>query len=436
MMIRPLGQGGQGRVYEVRNALGRIVVLKQLPWVGQDNRERAQQEIRLLSSLRHPCIVPYIDSFSARSMPSLPEPDVVCLVMNRCCGDLRQECLRRREADNQVGERLAIHWFTQLCWGLHHLHARKFLHRDLKSQNVLLSEGEDPPRVLLADFGMAGHLEHSEDFKRTIVGTPSFMSPEMLEGRPYGCKTDQWALGCILYEIMALESPFNGCPSYAAIVQAVLHDPPLRAPGGYGLELSATLEALLARKPDERPSNAQLLGGPLLAETFRFLLKKSSEEVREAKAGGSQVPAASEEGSYASDFESYSGSDAEEVARRERQDGCVGISEWRQLHIEASALLQPAPRADPTEEAAKVRSALCRTLGSLAQVDRALDFLRERPPLRVDSDEEEEMVLQIEIVDLFGDEGLHALPLLERCLALEKLYGCAVIKTSASGTGD
>merc|ERR1719183_2974301 len=144
-----------------------------------------------------------------------------------------------------------LSWLAQLSWGLQHLHARKFLHRDLKPQNVLLTHGGQ--RALLADFGVAGKGEHTEDLRRSIVGTPAFMSPEMLEGRPYGLKTDQWALGCVLYEMMALEPPFGTCrESYAAVVGAVLHAAPVSAPPGFSCGLSETLEGLLARKPHAR----------------------------------------------------------------------------------------------------------------------------------------------------------------------------------------
>jgi len=452
-VIRALGHGGQGRVYEVRDARGQLCVVKQLPWLATADQERALLEVRLLSSLRHPCIVPYLDSFLARSVPSIPSEDLLCVVMCRCERDLRHACVEMQTRGERFEETCVISWLAQLCWGLQHLHARRFLHRDLKPQNVLLTHSG---RALLADFGVAGHLEHTEDFKRSVVGTPAFMSPEMLEGRPYGCKTDIWALGCVLYEIMALEAPFVGCESYAAIVVAVLQSPPPRAPPYYSQELSTTLEALLARKPDSRPSSAELLAGTLLREPFRALLQSSADEVRAAA-----TPTPREEADatdYESDFESYSGSDTESPCRP-RADVEVPASntkipagewspirpdvkamsapallahslgeakklrkavtgEWRQLHIEAKALLQPVPALDPNEEAKKVRRVLTGTLGSALQVEKALTFLSERRPF-CEADVADEMVLQIEIVDAFGEEGLQALPLLERCLVLE-----------------
>merc|ERR1740129_1212434 len=211
----------------------------QLPWMGEQDKEAGMREVQLLSSLRHPCIVPYLESFLARSTPSVPSEDLLCLVMSRCERDLRQECLGRRErGGTRFEEPRILSWLAQISWGLQHLHSRKFLHRDIKPQNVLLAQSG---RVLLADFGVVGHLEHTEDFKNSIVGTPSFMSPEMLQGRPYGRKTDQWALGCILYEIMALKPPFAHCTSYAAIVDTVLQPKSLPAPPGYSQELSETV---------------------------------------------------------------------------------------------------------------------------------------------------------------------------------------------------
>lgn len=535
-VLRIIGQGGQGRVYEVRDREGRLRVIKQLPWMG-DAKETALREVRLLSSLRHPCIVPYLDSFLARSVPSVPDEDVLCLVMSRCEHDLRQACAWQRALGAPYDESRVLTWLAQLCWGLQHLHARKFLHRDLKSQNVLLSQSG---RVLIADFGVAGHLEHSQDLRQSIVGTPSFMSPEMLEGRPYGTKTDQWALGCVLYEVMALEPPFARCTCYAAVVAAVLRaEGPVEEPVGYSPQLTVTLMSLLHHKPHDRPSNTEMLRGPTLRPAFHAFLQTleaaahsslplgsrpdtallwmrgpadgavagpfgsrpdstiapgtfadAADSAVRNIAGWQDLPSklAGEVdcASYNSDFESYSGgspgpdSARSPVETRPTSAGpsdsglrvmmarglspilseplsslhstqtsiCgdiqeqtmivsadLGAGEWRQLLAEAEALMKPEPgELHGAEEAKKVRLALGEILGAEAQVEKALGWLRERRPLG-ETVEADELLLQVETLDLLGDEGLHALPLLERLVSLEAMMSrptTAVHRRSAS----
>lgn len=502
-VVRALHGGANGRVYEAKDREGRLRVVKQLPWLNQVNKEDAMREVRLLAALRHPCIVPYLENFLIRSAPSLPTEDVLCLVMSRCEHDLRQECQRRRGEGKRVDGPHALSWLAQLCWGLHHLHSRKFLHRDLKPQNVLLTQSR---RVLLADFGVACQNERTEDLRSTRVGTLAFMSPEMLDGRPYGRKTDQWALGCVLYEIMTLEPPFVNClfDSKTAVSEAFG-----RVPHDYCQELRTVLKSLLAARPEDRPSNAELLRGPLLWEPFHVFVRSL-----EAAAAGSALVAAADRGrsrglqsplpeatasagvnstgrtlhggitsnmrdflmgvhiplpapasrleeadaaSCESDIERFlrdshnatpvtarshvlgsyederknadaaqirSGVSSESSNEQEQTFalGSAGLNsdDWRQLLDEAEALLQPNHQddADALDEVERLRRALGKILGSETEVDNALRFMRERQPLS-ETEDADELLLQVEIVDLFGDDGLHALPLLERCLALE-----------------
>lgn len=87
-----------------------------------------------------------------------------------------------------------------------HVHDRKILHRDLKSQNVFLTK---KGMVKLGDFGIARVLSNTKSRAKTVVGTPYYLSPEIIESSPYNFKSDIWSLGVLLYEMCALQPPFN-----------------------------------------------------------------------------------------------------------------------------------------------------------------------------------------------------------------------------------
>ncbi len=88
-----------------------------------------------------------------------------------------------------------------------HIHAKKILHRDLKSQNIFLTKDNE---VKLGDFGISKVLESTHDFAKTSLGTPYYLSPEVCMGQKYDYKSDTWMLGCILYELCTLKRPFEG----------------------------------------------------------------------------------------------------------------------------------------------------------------------------------------------------------------------------------
>jgi len=87
-----------------------------------------------------------------------------------------------------------------------HCHDRKIIHRDLKSQNIFLNKDST---ILLGDFGIAKVLSHTRQKCKTMVGTPYYLSPEIINYQMYSFKTDIWSLGIVLYEICALKPPFD-----------------------------------------------------------------------------------------------------------------------------------------------------------------------------------------------------------------------------------
>jgi serine/threonine protein kinase len=167
-------------------------------------------------------------------------------------------------------EDIILSWFVQICLALKHVHDHKILHRDIKSQNIFLTKGNN---VKLGDFGIAKILKNTVDLAKTCIGTPYYLSPEICENKPYNNKSDIWALGCILYEMATLKHAFVAGNMKDLIVKIIRGSYP-RLPPRYSNDLRILVQQLLKRNPQERPSINTILKRTFLSKRIpRFLTK-------------------------------------------------------------------------------------------------------------------------------------------------------------------
>ena len=275
---RKIGEGGYGRIFLGRRVTSSPdapeVVLKQVKLPAKKSeREMCLREVSIMKGVHHPCILECVESFIHR--------DSVYIVMPHCSGgDLASLLARQRKRGRRLPESIVLDWFAQIVLGVEYLHSHNTLHRDLKSQNVFLRRDHLPgggapgrSRVALGDFGVARELQLDKVAARTFIGTPIFMSPEMFRHAPYGHKADMWALGCILYEMMALVEPFRA-KSMEGLARRVQHGAPARLPDQYGKHIRDVAYDLLSKKPDERPSARELIRDrPLLRDACAAILR-------------------------------------------------------------------------------------------------------------------------------------------------------------------
>jgi NIMA (never in mitosis gene a)-related kinase len=146
---------------------------------------------------------------------------------------------------------------TELAVALRDCHSgpERILHRDIKPANIFI--GADG-HVKLGDFGLAKPL--TSDFANTMVGTPFYMSPELISGKQYDEKSDIWALGCVIYEMAVLRPPFNSIlRSEDELKRNIIHQIPKRLPPLYSEALASCVCSMLAKDPTKRPRANDIL---------------------------------------------------------------------------------------------------------------------------------------------------------------------------------
>ncbi|XP_010287026.1 PREDICTED: serine/threonine-protein kinase 36, partial [Phaethon lepturus] len=250
-VLEMIGEGSFGRVYKGRRKhSAQVVALKFIPKVGRSEKElkNLQREIEIMRGLHHPNIIQMLDSFET-------DTEVV-VVTDYAEGELFQIL----EDDGSLPEDQVQTIAAQLVSALYYLHSHRILHRDMKPQNILL--GKDGV-VKLCDFGFARAMSIHTMVLTSIKGTPLYMSPELVEERPYDHTADLWSVGCILYELFVGTPPFY-TSSLFQLVSLIVKDP-VKWPMAISPVFKSFLEGLLMKDPRQRLSWPELLSHPFIA---------------------------------------------------------------------------------------------------------------------------------------------------------------------------
>jgi serine/threonine protein kinase len=262
--VKIVGKGSFGYAMLVQAVSDRkLYVMKVIDVSRMDRKqkEEALNEVHVLKSMRHPYIVTYRESFMNKSC--------LCIVMDYADGgDMYGKIAKQKTAGRGFSENQILDWFVQICLAMKHIHDRRILHRDLKTQNIFLtSKGE----VKVGDFGIARVLQSTYDCAQTAIGTPYYLSPEICQEKPYNQKSDIWSLGCILYEMTTLRHAFDS-NNMKGLVLKILRGsyPPI--PPCYSENLSSLLVEMLQRDPARRPSVKKILEKDFLNERIASLL--------------------------------------------------------------------------------------------------------------------------------------------------------------------
>jgi serine/threonine protein kinase len=249
-----IGKGGFGEVFlSVNVRTGEKVAIKKMEICKKNREEHLATEICIMKTSDHPNIVRFIDSYRVE--------DIIWVVMEFVGGGSLLEIVEMfqtlRMSESQVA------YVTRECVkALNYIHGMGRLHRDIKSNNILLTSNG---HVKITDFGFAAQLTEEKQQRNTILGTAYWMAPELIKGEHYGPSVDIWSLGILILEMVQGEPPYLNLPPTKALLYITTRGvPPLKNASDYSQAFNHFLGRCLDRDVHSRATATELLQHPFL----------------------------------------------------------------------------------------------------------------------------------------------------------------------------
>ncbi|KAH0789194.1 CAMK family protein kinase [Histomonas meleagridis] len=260
--IKEIGKGSYGSAFLARErSSGNYVVLKKIKLKNPIAKTSAEDEAKFLKNLSHPNVIQFIDSFRTDKE--------FCIVLEYA--DAKD--LSHYLEFNKPSEKRILQIFSQIIFGLNYIHSQNILHRDIKITNIFLFKNGF---VKIGDFGISREI-NGYDLARTIIGTPYFMAPEIIAGKPYGFPADVWSAGCILFELMTGKHAFTGKSRDELFANIQFRKLPRDSFSCFSNDLSDLLLKMLNKNPILRPTCSQILKLPIIRNALtRFQQKVSA----------------------------------------------------------------------------------------------------------------------------------------------------------------
>lgn len=257
-LIELVGQGNYGRVYKAMHKKTGKIYSAKIAYIEKTNEvESFKKEINILSQCNNQYIVHYFGSYIKGHQ--------IWIILEFCDGGSLYELIKILPRNLNEEEIASI--VCMILKGLIFLHENKKIHRDIKTENILLThEGI----AKLADFGVSTQLMHSFSKKITKIGTPFYMSPEVILQNKYDYKCDIWSLGITTIEMAEGEPPFAKVKGYWVLKKIITHPPKgLKNKEKWSSEFNDFVEKCLIYEPEKRPSAKELLQHPFILKYNR-----------------------------------------------------------------------------------------------------------------------------------------------------------------------
>ena len=245
-IIKGLGHGGNGRVYQVSNKKdNKYYAIKRIPIdnLTEDEINIIENEAPILSTIDDVHITKYYGSYK--------DKEYFNILMEYCEGsDLKKLIIEYKNKNELISEEIIYPIILDICLGIKEIHKKNIIHRDLKPENLFITKEN---KVKIGDFGICKQLDSNNEYANTNVGTKKYMAPEVIKGESYNKKVDIWAFGCIIYELFTLKVCFESKCLYGYV------DNIINKPHGkinmekYNSKWQELIDLLLRKNYHERP---------------------------------------------------------------------------------------------------------------------------------------------------------------------------------------
>ncbi|XP_052445317.1 serine/threonine-protein kinase PAK 5 isoform X3 [Carassius gibelio] len=254
-----LGRGATGIVFLVDEGEGNHVVVKQMNSRDRNELDTVTKEMKILKEMIHGYIVSYVDSFEDE------QSGLYCIVMEYCAGGDLKKKMETQKEKGFFEEQQILDWFVQICLALQYIHKNNVLHRDIRPENVFLTEDGF---INLGDFGCSKMLERDEVYAESAVVLRNYSSPEVYQKKQYNSKSDIWSLGWLLHDLCMLDVWSNNIKRLCAFTNSMEGTLP-HISERYSWELQELIRQMLSCDPKDRPSAEEILEKPFLEDAVK-----------------------------------------------------------------------------------------------------------------------------------------------------------------------
>ena len=224
----------------------------------EESKKQIYNEASIMKKLFHPNVISFKEVFKDTKL------EYFYIVMEYANdGDLSKKIKTQKQkvfGEKYFSEEKIMQYFYQICRGLQYIHSKNIIHRDIKSQNIFLMKNG---KLKIGDFGIAKALTNTKINASTVIGTPYYFSPEIINGEPYNYKTDIWSLGVVLYEMCCLKLPFesNNIAQLSIKIMKGKFDP---IPNKFSKNMANLIKDMLNIDQKLRPNITEVMQSPLL----------------------------------------------------------------------------------------------------------------------------------------------------------------------------